>query len=148
MIEKYSLDGRLLMQIIRNSGVEEIDTYKFQITESFYYIPSTEQFESQGLKERQYMNSFSSGIEIDRKNRVWVLSNYKQGFIYKDNILTPHNSNKDFWRFEIYNPDGVLIGRIPVPQDNFNTMRIFGSTMFLIDTNFDMVIYEYKIVDL
>jgi len=52
----------------------------------------------------------------------------------------------DYLEFEIFDNGGVLIGKLPIPQ-NFNHMRIFNDRLYLIDRNEEMCVYEYKIVE-
>ncbi|MFC1561622.1 hypothetical protein ACFL4Q_01335 [candidate division KSB1 bacterium] len=49
--------------------------------------------------------------------------------------------------FEIYDSGGILLDRIPLPVEYFGSFRIYGSTMYVIDSSNDMVIYEYEITD-
>ena len=50
----------------------------------------------------------------------------------------------DYLNFEIYD-GGVLLDRLPLPVEDFSKFRIYGSTMYIIDSEKDMVIYEYEI---
>ncbi|MFC1733180.1 hypothetical protein ACFL6I_23015 [candidate division KSB1 bacterium] len=49
--------------------------------------------------------------------------------------------------FEIYDSGGILLDRIPLPQENISVFRVYGSTLYIIDTYNEMVIYEYEITD-
>lgn len=148
LIEKYSLDGKLLMQISRKNGVDETNSFTTFPIRRASRDPETGELFNIRWEDRQIMNRITDGIETDHQGRIWVLSHFKNRF-QRTEEPGPNDASKiNLWRFEIYNPDGVLIGRLPVPQEKFEKMRIFGSTMFLIDTNKDMLIYEYEIVDL
>ena len=91
-------------------------------------------------------NSFSMGIGIDAKERIWVLTMKKQ----------LEDWEKEYWEsklnvfssdavFELFSKDGILLGSVPVPE-NLLFMRICGDRLFIIDHD-QVSVSEYKIVD-
>ena len=85
-----------------------------------------------------HFNRVSHNIGIDHHNRIWIQ-------IYKKQ-MEKGDKPVDYLEFEIFDNGGVLIGKLPIPQ-NFNHMRIFNDRLYLIDRNEEMCVYEYKIVE-
>lgn len=117
-IDKYSSDGELLFTMKR--------PIKFKIDYN---------------KEKKPI-MVSADIDIDTKGRIWVITYLKQpseranaGYFVKN------------FEFEIFNREGILLGKVPSPEHN-GVMRIINNLLYLIDMTEEMCIFEYKIVDL
>ena len=105
------------------------------------------------------------GIGVDNKGRIWTVTfkqqppideiGYAISFGGETLILEqPPEKRKLFEKplkpierkkFEIYNEDGILLERLPIPV-LFSYMRIFGDRIYLIDLS-EMCVYEYKIIE-
>jgi hypothetical protein len=91
-------------------------------------------------------NSFSMGIGIDTKERIWVLTMKKKLEDWeKDYFRWKLNVFSSDAVFEIFSKDGILLGSVPVPE-NLLFMRICGDRLFIIDHD-QVSVSEYKIVD-
>ena len=123
-IEKYSPEGSLLFRtdrsLINKPGFNKEKSRNL----GSFFVPG--------------FNIASIGIGIDHKNRLWIPTYQKEK--EEGEELT------EYCAFEIYNNEGVLLGKLPVPR-NFYSMRIFDDRLFLIDTYNEMCVYEYKIVE-
>jgi len=136
-IEKYSPDGKLIMQIDRILPFAE--TVLIKLTEA-------EQLKTANK------NIFSHGIEIDHRNRMWVIAHKKQ--FTKDEISNSYNSANNIQHFEIYDNEGILtayvendlLRLIPFRIDR-GGFRIFGDRLFLIGKIGNKAVYEYRIVE-
>jgi len=107
-------------------------------------------------------NRVSRGIAVDSKKRVWVATLTRQ--IREDEQVgmsirmgpegisrqTSGNTDlrtTDMYELEIYDQEGILLGKIPV--DHFvDDIRIFDDRLFILDSLRGMQFYEYKISDL
>ena len=126
-IGKYSPEGELIFRANRPLKYKTgYDKEKSKAMGNLY-----------GLQFFQFFQ-VSDGIEVDHKNRIWVHSYKKQ----KEEGDKPI----DYFEFEIFDNDGVLLGKI-LPPKNFNFMRIFNERLFLVDRKEEMCVYEYKIID-
>jgi len=126
-IEKYDSNGTVLFVFDRATSYKET---LFRI-ENHKYLRA---------------NSFSMGIGIDAKERIWVLTMKKQLEDWEkefwEEILNVFSSDAEF---EIFSKDGILLGSVPVPE-NLRAMRICGDRLFIIDHD-QVSVSEYKIVD-
>ncbi|MCX6575292.1 MAG: hypothetical protein NTV82_02740, partial [Candidatus Aminicenantes bacterium] len=52
----------------------------------------------------------------------------------------------DAYKLEIFDPDGVLLGDILLTQF-VNSIRIIGDSLFLIDRERGVTVYQYRIVE-
>ena len=121
-IEKYSFTGKLIFQAKRKMTYDE---NKWELKDDNLIKPRV----------------FATGIGIDNLERVWVLSIIKQPDKWER--LNPVRT--DFAEFEIFDSEGILLGKIPLPEDTFR-FRIIGDRLFIID--YDRVsVSEYRIVD-
>ncbi len=155
-IEKYDPDGKLLWRCDR-----ELDY-------------STTPPENKGKMERQggnirvempRMNSCSVGIAVDGKGRVWVPALRRQlkkeesaGMAVGVSMTDGQRSmsmkpvgnielrETDASRLEVYDPDGILLGAIPVGHF-IDGIRIAGDRLLLIDRMRGAQIFEYRIVE-
>ena len=52
----------------------------------------------------------------------------------------------DAFRLEIFDPDGVLLGEIPLAHFA-DVIRVYGDQLFLIDRERGVTVYQYRIVE-
>jgi sugar lactone lactonase YvrE len=111
------------------------------------------------------MNRVSSGIAVDVEGRVWVVTLKRQlreneqvqsnvmvsmtGGQRSMNFSVSGNTderNTDAYQLEVYDPEGVLLGSIPL--DRFvDGIHIEKDRVYLLDQMRGMQYYEYKIVE-
>ena len=126
-IEKRDSDGNIIFAFNRPTSFKESKFHR----------------ENRDLK---FANTFSVGIDVDIKERLWVITLFKQPDEWsKDWIDKIKTANKSFAMFEIFNSDGILLGSIPLPEEIF-LMRIFDDRLFIVDTD-RVSVSEYKIVE-
>jgi len=128
-IEKYSPDGDLMFVSTRPLNYE-VD-HKIVTLEGYDFTYPE-------------MTSISQDIGVDGKGRIWNLTYKAQPEDKKSNatIIADHT----IIDFEIFDENGVLLGSIPTPNHVCN-IRIFGDTLYMIDTYTEMCVYEYRIVE-
>jgi hypothetical protein len=51
----------------------------------------------------------------------------------------------DVYKLEIFSPDGVLLGEIPLTH-HAHGIRIFGNNLFILES-YNTIFYQYKIVE-
>jgi len=127
-IEKYSKEGNLIYRAER--------PLKYEIIHEMWM----RRMEIRGTVRDVPYPSFtfvSDGIGIDNKKRIWIKTYQKQ--------VPDEEEDQNIVVFEIFNRDGVLLSRIPIPKINC-MFRMQGNRVYLIDPK-DMCIYEYKIVE-
>jgi hypothetical protein len=143
-LEKYSSDARQLWKADRplNYGTGIIEKGKR---------------ESRGVSGPR-MNSVSAGIAADDQGRTWVATLNRQikkeeqvSTIVvagaKSRTLGNRDLQKtDIYKLEIFGPDGVLLGEIPLEQF-VDYIRIMKDSLFLIDAARGAKIYQYKIIE-
>lgn len=128
-IEKFTSDGKLVWKADRKLSYEQSKPGKSIVEE--------------GIIRSDPTNTFSDNIEVDGKGRLWVNTVIKQAEGKKND----KNYMPDVIMIEIYDPEGILLGRIPLPDlRDISTYRIFGDRMFFIDRKEEMAVYEYRIV--
>jgi sugar lactone lactonase YvrE len=155
-IEKFSADARMLWKADRplNYSVE---------------APKDKgKIEQQGGRMMSYrmpdMNRSASGIAVDGKGRLWIATLNRQ--LKKEervnmNVTATMSSSggrtmgykadgdtdlrtTDAYKLEVFDPDGALLGEIPV--DSFiDGIFIFGDRLFLLDKLRGTRFTEYKI---
>jgi sugar lactone lactonase YvrE len=111
------------------------------------------------------MNQCSSGIAVDGKGRVWVVTlnrqikeeervgtvaRVEQGASGRNmSMSTTGNTDlrkTDMYKLEVFDPDGVLFGSFPL--DHFvNDIRIHGDKIYLLDRDRGAQFYEYRIIE-
>ena len=116
-IEKYSLEGDLIFRADRPLDYKIVHENKLSILIRI---------------------KVSGSIGIDHQNRIWVQTYKKQ--------MEEGEKPFDYLEFEIYDNDGILLGKLPIPQ-NFHLMRIFQDRLYLLERVEEMCVYEYKIVE-
>ena len=150
-VEKYSPEGRLLWQADRplNYGTEVIE--KGFISRGRGYTGV------QGPK----MNMVSSGIAVDGKARIWVITLRRQladeERAFGSSVVTtdagvvsrtktqPKVVKEDVYKLEIFSPDGVFLGEIPLTH-HAHGIRIFGDNLFIREY-YNTIFYQYKIIE-
>ncbi|MCH7783729.1 hypothetical protein IID62_11755 [candidate division KSB1 bacterium] len=126
LIEKYSNDGRLIMQIDR-----PIDGHILEKDES---NSSSRHVAPPGISKR---------IAVDGKERIWVLTHKRQ---YSDIDKDESRTSSDLYEMHLFDKEGVFSGVLNF--DKFGIlMRIYGDKFFFIDETHGMCVYEYKIVE-
>ena len=133
-IEKYAPDGHLLFTIDRplNYSIE----YKTveRLWRSGDYQEKFPEFAATYVSER---------IGIDRTGRIWVGTYTDQPV--KDEELKIIKPGRKV--FEIFSPEGVLLTRVPYPDENIMLIRLKDTHLLFTDKDY-LVIYKYRIVDL
>ncbi len=103
-----------------------------------------------------------SGIAVDGKGRIWVITLHRQltkeemgsggsivttdaGVVYRKIPSQPKVVKGDAYKLEIFSPDGVLLGKIPLPH-HAHGIRIFGDNLFIREY-YNTIFYQYKIVE-
>lgn len=144
-IEKYSPDGTLLWTADRrlNYGTDVIDKGSIHRSPQLLGV------------QLPHMNEVSAGISVDGRGRVWVITQNRQmskeeqgtsisaGGIQK--TITPKIEKMDIFKLEVFAPDGVLLGEIPLSH-LAHGIRIFGDTLFIPDY-VNAILYQYKILE-
>ncbi len=155
-IEKYSPEGNLLWRADR--------TLNYDVS-----TPKTkgERTGSGGRVQIRMpdMNRVSNGIAVDGKGRVWVITlkrQLKEDEQVQANVMVTmdggqrsmnfsvsgntDDTNTDAYQLEVYDPEGVLLGSIPL--DRFvDGIHIEKDMVYLLDQMRGMQYYEYKIVE-
>jgi len=129
-IRKYSPEGKLLIKI--EYPIDYKKSYKFTVRKRENIA---------GDIFVTHMPDFpqvSRNIGIDHKKRIWITTIKKE----KDE----NNFPSGLWEYYIFNSEGILLGRLPMPEIN-GWMRIFQDRLYLIDSWGEMCVYEYKIVE-
>jgi len=140
-IEKYAPDGTLKMRVERDLG----------FSESPMFDPLTIVTDKRVVYTGK-INVFSMGIGVDFKNRIWVTA-FNRTLTEED--LNEEDTIKDGIVIEVYDSGGILLQRIPFPfpvrLKAYDMMpqlkRIYGDRVYFVDTDQEMCVYEYKIVE-
>jgi hypothetical protein len=156
-IEKYAPDGTLLWKSDRDLGYSmEPPKAKGGIQRSGGRV----------MIEQPDMNRCSSGVGVDNKGRVWVVTLKRQ--IKEEervetnlrasvstaggrsmNVSVGGNTDvreTDMFQLEVFDPEGVLLGAIPV-KHFVDDIFIDGDRIYLLDRMRGMQFFEYQIVD-
>jgi len=133
---KYSPEGKMIFSADRLLPYEVKNVLKAELLKS-------------GNLEREILwpsvSSVTKGIHIDYKNRIWVLTFLKQPnrfltFDDKENLT-------DCYRFDVFNLDGIHLCEIPFPNVRFSNFSIYDDRIYLIDSQNESCVYEYRIVE-
>ena len=136
-IEKYSPTGELLMTIDRE--------LPFPVEHKT--VKETMNIRGQSRQvDRLKSTIVSRGMGIDRLSRIWVLGFIKEVPEIKEGdefIL------RNYTAFEIYNPDGILLFHVPLPEElqSFDNFVMFENTIYFLDPFDECCVFEYKIVN-
>jgi hypothetical protein len=156
-IEKYSPDGKILWKADRelNYSTEPPKT-KSEIKRERGMVR---------MQEPQ-MNRCSNGIAVDDKGRMWIVSLKRQikeeesvnigvrvargadgarslGMSVRGNTDVRET---DMYQLEVYSPDGIMLGKLPLNQF-VDDIRIINNRLFLLDRMRGSQYYEYKIIE-
>jgi hypothetical protein len=155
-LEKYNIDGKILWRADRPLNYGTAVKKKGSIDRSGGGI-------SMSAPE---MNTCSKGIAVDGRGRAWVVTLERQlkkeeevqtsmmgvggpGGINNVSIKTTGNTElrtTDAFKLEIFAEDGVLLGEIPLTHF-VDVIRVFGDSLFLIDRERGVTVYQYRIVE-
>jgi len=157
-VEKYTPDGKLLWKADRPlnyaSGVLKKGKMERDSSGRVMSVSSPE------------MNPCSAGIAVDDKSRMWVVTLNRQlrkeekvwtssimaggvGGISNVSRKTEGNTDlrtTDAYKLEIFDPDGVFLGEIPLTHF-VSSIRIIGNDLFLLDQERGVTFYHYKIIE-
>lgn len=156
-IEKYSPDGKILWKSDRQL--------------SYSTAPPKDRGNdkrSGGMRtiRMPQMNRCSSGIAVDDKGRIWVVTLIRQikedervqtsvratmGATGERSMAISVTGNTDvretdMYQLEVYDSDGILLGKIQLNQF-VDDIRIDKNKLYLLDKMRGMQYYEYKIVE-
>jgi sugar lactone lactonase YvrE len=155
-IEKYSPEGKLLWRADRDLNYD-------------VSAPKTKGSRSGSggrmVVRMPEMNRVASGISVDEKGRVWVVTNKRQikedervdmnvqvsmmGAQRSTSYSVQGNTDvqeTDMYQIEIYDPEGVLLGTIPI--DKFaDDIHIAKDRVYIQDRMRGMQYYVYKIIE-
>jgi len=156
-VDKYSPEGQLLWKADRELDYStELPKEKTKIERDGGRV---------SIREPQ-LNRCASGIAVDGQGRIWVAA-LKRQLKAEENVQTrvgmmmsaggqrslsldvegnTDTRETDAYQLEVYNQEGVLLGKIPV--DHFiDNIRIYGDRLFLLDKNRGMQFYEYRMIE-
>jgi hypothetical protein len=151
-VEKYSPEGKLLWRADRplNFKTDMIKKGRF------------EQSKTSASVWGPQFNDVSSGLAVDGKGRVWVIT-FRRQLKDEERISTSKFSDtngnittkvegdqerpiKDLLALDVFDPNGVLLGSLPL--DFFvGHIRIFKDDLLLIDSERLSKVYHFKIVE-
>lgn len=136
MIDKYASDGTHVSRADRPLNYKVENSWKWHTYES----PGRGTFEA----PLQDLTDVALGLGIDWKDRIWVYRFKKQpkGPPPTDKEIDPN----DWFVIEIFNNDGVLLGKLPVPEI-FSSISVCDDRLYFIDPNKEICIYEYRIIE-
>jgi len=157
-IEKYAPDGTLLLKVDRplNYDVSMPKPDKDNLKISGGNV---------GVKMPK-LNVISAAIDVDSRGRVWVVTPDRQmkeeeqvsqnismtvdaSGARQSSVKLEGNTDlteTDMYKLEIFAPDGILLGSIPLKRF-CDGMSVIGDRLFIIDKLRGMCIYEYAIVE-
>lgn len=86
----------------------------------------------------------AKGIGLDHKGRIWVWTFLKQ----PDRFLRfdEENSPSECYVFDVFNTDGILLFRVGFPDVWCDHFSLSGDRIYLIDSQRESCVYEYRIV--
>jgi len=136
-IEKYSSEGLLLLSIERDINYKigytiHHDVAEFEGRTSEYSYPVFNKV------------STTKGIGVDYKGRIWVPTYIRQTEEGEDEKGDP--PPEDLIAVEIYDPNGILLCRLPTGFYFYN-FRIFGDRVYFVTHASQLYVQEYKIVE-
>ena len=135
-VDKYSAEGGMIFSADRYLPYEVKNEIRAVLFKS-------------GDLEREFpwpsVSSVTKGIHIDRKNRIWVLTFLKQ----PNKFLTFDDGENltDCYEFDVFDPDGILLFEVPFPNVRFDNFSIYDDRMYIIDSQNESCVYEYRLVE-
>lgn len=138
-IEKYSTAGELLFSTDRL--LEYPETQEIEKTQYVY---------DEGPLIAVSFNLFSAGIQTDMKGRIWSGTLIRQK--NKEDTTGSEEGRREGGRpedymFEIFDSNGILLGRIQEDLYYGQRFKIMGDRFFLVDRDVEMAVFEYRIVE-
>lgn len=152
-VERYSPEGRLLWRADRalDYSTKLIEKGRQEVTANTtrYFGPK--------------LNRVTDALAADGKGRIWVVTRNRQ--IRKEEEVTIMVSGSvdrgstrkvvgdtdlrktDMYRLEVFAPDGVLLGAIPLTHF-VDGIWIHGDRLFLLDRDRGVQFYEYRIKEI
>ncbi len=137
-IEKYTPDGRLLWRADR-----PLD-----------FRPVTRPASAEEVVQ------VANAVATDGHDRVWVLTSTRIPTEEElENLGSPDDLTEEFARLDVFDPDGILLERLPLPgmgrkpplppiaTPAMGVMRIFGDRLYLVDMMGRMCVWEFRIVE-
>jgi hypothetical protein len=135
-ISKYSSEGQWIFSADRPIPYEVKNVTKVEVFKS-------------GDMEREFkvpdVSYVTKGISIDHKNRIWVLTFLKQPNRFM--TFDEDENLADCYVFDVLNADGVLLFKVPFPNVRFDNFSIYEDRLYLIDSQDESCVYEYKIAE-
>jgi hypothetical protein len=135
-IDKCSSDGKMIFSTDRSLPYKIKNEMKAVLFKS-------------GDMEREFpwpsVTSVTKGIYWDQKNRIWVLT-----FLKQPNKFGAFDDEKDMSRcyeFDIFDSQGIQLFKVPFPNVKFDNISLYDDRMYLIDSQNEACIYEYRIVE-
>lgn len=132
-IDKYDPNGKLLMRISRDLPYKIVNTVGEQIWRSGNAV------ETNPAMDLVYVSEM---IGIDTERRIW-LEAYDNQPVKNEQIHIVEPGNK---LFEVYDEEGVLMSRIPHPDQDLTFIRMIGDVALFRDKDW-ISIYVYRIVE-
>jgi hypothetical protein len=135
-IDKYSPEGELIFSADRPLRYEVRNVTKVEILKS-------------GAMEKEFswpsVSSVTKGIYFDYKNRIWVLTFLKQ----PNRFLSFDEAENwgDCFEFEVFDSAGILLFKVAFPNVRFDKFSIYDDRVYLIDSQHESSVYEFKIVE-
>ncbi len=147
-IEKFSPAGRLLWRADRelNYPAKMVEKGRREGARTFY----------------PKFNSVASGLDADDSGRIWVVTCDRQSRKEEEITIMVSGSvdrgetrkvagdtdlrKTDMYKLEVFAPDGVLLGAIPLTHFVDN-IWIYKDRLFLLDADRGVCFYEYRIVE-
>jgi len=144
-IEKYYHDGMRLW------NADRILNYGTKVIDKGFIRRDAKSTSFQAPK----MNKVSSGISVDGRGRIWVITLNRQmslkemGYVTSSGgvskTIEPGIEEIDAYKLEVFDSDGILLGEIPLDH-HAHGVRIYGNYLFIWEGNFTKY-YQYEIVD-
>jgi len=135
-VEKYSPDGTIVFSADRYLPYEIKNEMKEFV------------FESGPMKQVMSwptVTAVTKGIFVDQKDRMWVLT-----FLIQPNKFGGFDNEKNITRcyeFDVFDSHGILQFKVPFPNVHFNNFSIYDDRLYLIDSQHESCVYEFRIVE-
>lgn len=133
-IEKYSPEGTIIFKADRRLNYEETIKLKRDKNSTSVAPP---------------YNTICIGMGIDNKDRIWTIKIVNQ---LPESIKNSDSSDvlqqaRYYFKMEIFDNDGILLGYVPMPDKYALNFKIIGNSIYFFERDFNMCIYEYKIIE-
>ena len=138
-IEKYSAGGEILFRVDRELAYDETPGMEYDATQT-----------DEGPLIAVSFNQISKGIQVDHVGRIWVGTKTRQRS-REDRTLQDRGEQveeeDDLFMLEIFDADGILLGRMVTDFYRGERFKIVGDRFFLVDRDEEMAVFEFKIVE-